>query len=237
VPLLDMSGHQVEFHPSIAMVERPTGSGGPASPSPSSFEKTNESLPEAFLAEFDAVRIQGIVDDVMNHYKVPVAFLAMEGPNDLKLKARRGLLKHSVPINSIARHGISRDLPIIIEDIGQTPRFENDPLVVGPPAAGFFAGAPLMMRHRKCVGTLCIMDTAPRKFDLCDSDFLVRSAKAIVCIYKMAAETKDFWTLTVSSLDPMQGKSDPDSEEVSHGAPYHASATLESLGEASVEDA
>jgi len=175
--------------------------------------KTNDSLPPARIEDFDASAVRDIIKDLMEYYGVTVAFLALESPKDLKLKARYGVSPTSVGHDSIAKHGIARDLPIIIENTGAKKQFLEDPLVVGPPALGFFAGSPLMMSPRQCVGSLCIMDVDSRDFSLNDAVFLQRCARKICQIYKQVFEEKEIWTLTVSSLVSLEGSDSRDDEE------------------------
>jgi len=190
-----------------------------ASRSHNGVEKTNESLPELILANFDACAVQEVVKKLAKHYGVPAAFLALESPEDLKLKACYGISLRSVGHNSIAKHGIARDLPIIIEDVKAESRFTRDPLVVGQPF-GFFAGSPLMMSSRRCVGSLCIMDHACRAFTLQDAAFLDECARAICEIYKPSVNAQDLlWKYTVDSLvsidsaDLFEGAEDEEEEE------------------------
>jgi diguanylate cyclase (GGDEF)-like protein/PAS domain S-box-containing protein len=44
-------------------------------------------------------------------------------------------------------------------------RFRHNPLVTGEPHIRFYAGAPLLLRNGACVGTLCVIDRAPRQLN------------------------------------------------------------------------
>jgi len=176
-------------------------------------EKTIESLPDRILVQFDECAVQDIFKDVVKHYSVAAACLALESPEDLKLKACYGIGLRHVAHNSIAKHGIARDLPIIIEDVKAGSRFVQDPLVVGPPSFSFFVVTPLMITPRRCVGSLCIMDHACRSFTLQDATFLDECAKAICEIYRPLVEANDLWKFTVSSLRSLDSTSDAWEEE------------------------
>jgi signal transduction histidine kinase len=52
----------------------------------------------------------------------------------------------------------------VVEDAGQDPRFRDNPLVTGDLHVRFYAGAPLIIGTGHAVGTLCLMDSAPRRF-------------------------------------------------------------------------
>ncbi|HEX3034757.1 MAG TPA: GAF domain-containing protein [Thermodesulfobacteriota bacterium] len=45
-------------------------------------------------------------------------------------------------------------------------RFQTNPLVVSDPKILFYAGVPLVMSEGYAVGTLCVMDYAPRSLSL-----------------------------------------------------------------------
>lgn len=49
-----------------------------------------------------------------------------------------------------------------IEDTWADPQFANNPLVTGDPHIRFYAGQPLML-DGVCMGTLCVIDTQPRR--------------------------------------------------------------------------
>ncbi|KAI9512992.1 Fph type histidine kinase [Russula earlei] len=56
----------------------------------------------------------------------------------------------------------SSDEPMVVPDTHADWRFANNPLVTGPPRVRFYAGAPLRTQEGFNVGTLAIMDDAPR---------------------------------------------------------------------------
>ncbi len=51
-------------------------------------------------------------------------------------------------------------------------RFADNPQVAGDPGVRFYAGFPLRLRDGACVGSLCLIDYAPREFTAADSAVL-----------------------------------------------------------------
>lgn len=61
---------------------------------------------------------------------------------------------------------------LVIEDAATDPRFALNPFVVGEPNLRFYAGHPLKAPGGEQVGTLCIVDTEPRRMDVHERELL-----------------------------------------------------------------
>jgi len=188
--------------------------------------KTQESLPDVALEVFDSWRIRKIVGHICEKYDVSRAFLAMEGPDSLKLKARNGVTLKSVPLNSVARHWVNRELPIIVEDTGAHEYWwQNDELIHGEEEMRFFAVAPLMSSALVCVGSLVIMDENRRLgFGLMDCAELVKSATEVMAVFRTVSATQDWFRLSLPSVaelpECLLGHSNEDTEDEDD---YHGS--------------
>ena len=71
--------------------------------------------------------------------------------------------RESPRATSVCGHVVAENNLIVIEDIARDRRFANNPLL-RQQGLRFYAGAPLRAPNRQPIGTLCLLDTKPRKF-------------------------------------------------------------------------
>lgn len=64
---------------------------------------------------------------------------------------------------SFCAHAIMQDDILVILDSTKDRRFATNPLVLGPPFIRFYAGKPLATPTGEKIGTVCLIDTKPRK--------------------------------------------------------------------------
>lgn len=73
-------------------------------------------------------------------------------------------------------HAINKPYEIlIVDDAHQDMRFFDNPLVLGFPYIHFYAGVPLVTENGLPLGTLCVIDSAPKKL----SDTQIKSLHAL----------------------------------------------------------
>ena len=78
------------------------------------------------------------------------------------------------------------------------PRFRDNPLVTGGPRIRFYAGYPVRAPNSSALGTLCIIDTAPREFSAEDRAFLCELGTMI---------EDELFSLTRATIDDLTGLS------------------------------
>jgi signal transduction histidine kinase len=79
--------------------------------------------------------------------------------------------------HSFCTHAIAHaDAVLVVEDALADERFAGNPLVHGAPGVRFYAGAPVVTDSGAALGTICVIDTAPRGFDAQQRDTLARFA-------------------------------------------------------------
>ena len=82
-------------------------------------------------------------------------------------KAEIGLGVREMPLDlSICAHALRQKGLFVVPDLTQDARFSCNPLVVGAPHLGFYAGALLETSEGLPLGTLCVLDHQPRPHGL-----------------------------------------------------------------------
>jgi diguanylate cyclase (GGDEF)-like protein/PAS domain S-box-containing protein len=97
-------------------------------------------------------------------FGVPIALVSLVDEDRQWFKSRCGLDVAETPRSvAFCSHAVAQDALLVVEDATLDPRFAGNPLVTGAPHVRFYAGQPLHS-DGQAVGTLCIIDHAPRTF-------------------------------------------------------------------------
>ena len=99
-------------------------------------------------------------------FGVPIALISLVDERRQWFKSRHGLDACETP-RSIAfcSHAVALDSQLVVPDARLDTRFQDNPLVTGGPGVRFYAGHPIHSVDGQPIGTLCVIDTAPRAFD------------------------------------------------------------------------
>jgi GAF domain-containing protein len=99
-------------------------------------------------------------------FDVPIALIALMERDREWFKSCWGLeIRDVARDDSFCSHAIFEREPLVVSNALLDERFADNPYVTGYPGVRFYAGHPLILSNGCCVGTLCILDTKPRRLD------------------------------------------------------------------------
>jgi len=144
-----------------------------------------DTLPEK---EFDA--ITKIASGICN---TPIALVSIIDEDRQWFKSNHGLnSKQTSRDVSFCAHGILKpDELFIVNDASKDERFSNNPLTTDIPNISFYAGAPLNSSEGYPLGTLCVIDTEPKKLNENQKESLKLLAKQVVTLLELRKKNKE----------------------------------------------
>jgi C4-dicarboxylate-specific signal transduction histidine kinase len=97
-------------------------------------------------------------------FGVPIALVSLVDEKRQWFKSSVGLAAKQTPRDiSFCGHAVAQKKTLVVPDASADARFQDNPLVLGPPHVRFYAGAPLITSTGEALGTLCILDTRPQE--------------------------------------------------------------------------
>ncbi|MEL7472910.1 MAG: GAF domain-containing protein, partial [Planctomycetota bacterium] len=93
------------------------------------------------------IGVVSIVDEDRQWFKGQVGLDVCETPRD----------------QAFCAYTVLGDEPLVVEDATADPRFADNPLVTGEPGIRFYLGIPLLDDDGLALGSLCVIDTRPRR--------------------------------------------------------------------------
>eukprot|EP01124_Arcella_intermedia_P020295 TRINITY_DN27783_c0_g1_i1.p1 TRINITY_DN27783_c0_g1~~TRINITY_DN27783_c0_g1_i1.p1 ORF type:complete len:1022 (+),score=218.76 TRINITY_DN27783_c0_g1_i1:65-3130(+) len=114
-------------------------------------------------------------------YNSPICLISLVDTHRIWFKSKYGLhLEEVTRESSFCAHTVTDDAPdVFVINAHEDPLFNSHPFVQGPPYIRFYAGAPIIFKGQK-LGSLCIMDKAPRLFSEEDKSTLIALSDLVV---------------------------------------------------------
>ena len=95
---------------------------------------------------------------------VPITLFSLLDHERQWFKSRVGLDVLETPREqAFCAYTIQQAAPLVVEDSTADARFRDNPLVTGRPHIRFYAGVPVLTSDGQAIGTLCAIDSSPRK--------------------------------------------------------------------------
>lgn len=111
----------------------------------------------------------GLVGEAFAHYPVSLGLAVMELPRRVAFCA----------------HVVKANAPFVVHDALADPRFHDNPLVAHEPWVRFYAGHPVHAEGGEPVGTLCVMDFAPREWSAREAAILEGAAHFATALVRL----------------------------------------------------
>ncbi|MGE0714602.1 MAG: diguanylate cyclase [Alphaproteobacteria bacterium] len=113
--------------------------------------------------------------------QTPIVLVSLIDRDRQWFKSRIGLdATETARDTSFCTHAIVEQVPLIVEDAREHPRFKDNPNVLGEPYVRFYAGVPLRTPAGYNIGTLCAVDYQPRELSSLQLAVLQDLARLVV---------------------------------------------------------
>ncbi len=124
--------------------------------------------------------------------ETPIALISLIDPNRQWFKSRVGLDAEETSRDiAFCSHAILQDDVFEIPNATLDPRFHDNPLVTGAPDIRFYAGAPLITPSGHAIGTLCAIDSKPRKLTETQKASLQTLSKSVVAHLELKRKNRE----------------------------------------------
>ncbi len=158
----------------------------------------NEDARIAVLRRYGILDVpsDGVLDSISqtaaNLCDVPVALISLVDSNRIWLKSCVGFPQGEVTREfAFCSYAILNPGSLLeVEDASLDERFRHNALVTGEPHIRFYAGQPLVTRDGFALGTLCVIDSKPRRLSDSQRDGLAQLGNAVIELLRERLESR-----------------------------------------------
>ncbi len=127
---------------------------------------------------------------------VPIALISLIDAHRQWFKSVVGLTGTTETSRDLAfcAHVVLQEELLEVPDASRDPRFAENPLVSGPTDVQFYAGAPICLSDGFTIGTLCVLDHAPKRLN----DEQLRTLRQLA---QIAAHALEFRERALKAID------------------------------------
>ncbi len=138
--------------------------------------------------------VDEITQCVARQLEVPIAVVTLLDEQRQWFKSCYGLDLTETPRDiAFCAHALLSPDPLIVEDTTVDRRFADNPLVTMAEGVRSYCGAPLLLPGNVVLGTLCAVDTKPRRFTQSEVALLTSLSRVIVQHLELRLAAKDVW--------------------------------------------
>jgi excisionase family DNA binding protein len=123
---------------------------------------------------------------------MPIALMTLLTQRRQWFKSRHGLQTTETPREwAFCNYTILQKKIFAVDDLSRDPRFANNPAVIDEPKFRFYAGAPLVDDKGYALGSLCVIDSKPRKLNQTQEQTLSALASIAADEIKLRTTTRE----------------------------------------------
>jgi len=135
--------------------------------------------------------LDSVVELASQVFAMPFALVTITDADMLRVKASAGIDRGALALaGSLCDLTLTLGEVTVVANTAMNSRFEGFRLVPGGPPILFYAGIPLALEDGERLGTLCVLDIAPRDFDAAQQAQLTRIAGIVTALLRQARDAR-----------------------------------------------
>jgi signal transduction histidine kinase len=123
----------------------------------------------------------------------PIALVSLVDAERVWFKSKVGLAASEIRrIDGFCSSAVQKESLLIVPDAAEDERLAGHPFLSFQPKVRFYAGAPLITPRGLCIGTLCVIDTVPRRINEQQTEALEKLARTVVRQLEQRSAVKNY---------------------------------------------